>query len=136
MLIKTIFQSIVSIKNANQKVITVVGCGGNRDIGKRPMMGAISYENSDITIFTSDNPRDEGIDEIIEQMSVSIQEKIEKKLIKIGDRKKAIKTAIDLANTNDIVLILGKGHEKYQEIKGKKLPFDDYEVLTKILKPL
>ncbi len=132
--IKIIFQSILSIKKDQQNIITVVGCGGNRDVGKRPMMGMISYENSDITIFTSDNPRDEGINQIIDQMSANIEEKNSKKLFKIGDRKEAIETAVNLANKDDIVLILGKGHEKYQEIKGEKLPFDDYEVLTKILK--
>ncbi len=132
--IENVFKAVLTIKKDDQKIITVIGCGGNRDVGKRPMMGHISYSNSDITIFTADNPRDEDIMKIINDMSFNLKKKESKKLFKIGDRRKAIKEAIQLAKRNDIVLILGKGHEKYQEIKGKKLPFDDYQVLEKILK--
>ena len=98
------------------------------------MMGNISYSNSDITIFTSDNPRDEDILKIIKEMSLNLQKEQGKKLFKIEDRREAIKEAVQLAKADDIILILGKGHEKYQEIKGKKLPFDDYQVLQNILK--
>ncbi len=132
--VKNIFKSILSIKKPSQKIITVIGCGGNRDTGKRPIMGSISYNNSDITIFTADNPRDEGIMKIINEMSQGLKTKKSKKLFKIEDRRKAINEAIQLATTNDIVLILGKGHEKYQEIKGEKFPFDDYKVLENVLK--
>ena len=132
--VEAIFKSIFNIKEPDQKIITVIGCGGNRDVGKRPMMGNISYSNSDITIFTADNPRDEDIMKIINEMSQGLKKQKSKKLFKIEDRRKAIKEAIQLATTNDIVLILGKGHEKYQEIKGKKVPFDDYKILENILK--
>jgi len=132
--IESVFKSIATIKLKSQKIITVVGCGGNRDVGKRPMMGGISYNNSDITIFTADNPRDESILKIINEMSIGLEEKSNKKLFKIENRKEAIKEAVMLAESGDIVLILGKGHEKYQEIKGEKFPFDDYEVLQNILK--
>ncbi len=132
--IENIFKSILNIKTDDQSIITVIGCGGNRDVGKRPMMGNISYNNSDITIFTADNPRDEDIMKIIHEMSFGLKKQKNKKLFEIEDRREAIKEAIQLANRNDIVLILGKGHEKYQEIKGEKLPFDDYKVLEKILK--
>ncbi len=132
--IESLFKSILTIKKDNQKIITVIGCGGNRDVGKRPMMGNISYSNSDITIFTSDNPRDEDIMKIIHEMSIGLIKQKSKQLFKIENRRKAIEKAIQLAKRNDIVLILGKGHEKYQEIKGKKLPFDDYKVLENILK--
>ena len=132
--IESVFQSISTIKSDTQNIITVVGCGGNRDVGKRPMMGNISYSNSDITIFTSDNPRDEDILKIINEMSVALKKQKNKKLFKIEDRREAITKAIQLARRGDIVLILGKGHEKYQEIKGKELPFDDYKVLQNILK--
>ena len=97
-------------------------------------MGNISYFNSDITIFTSDNPRDEDIMKIINEMCADLKELEHKQLIKIPERAKAIERGIKLAKRNDIVLILGKGHEKYQEIKGVKYPFDDYDVLKKILK--
>ena len=132
--IDSLFKSIYKIKDSSQKIITVVGCGGNRDVGKRPMMGKISYVNSDISIFTADNPRDEDIMCIINEMSLGINFQKEKTLIKITDRREAINEAIKLADRNDIVLILGKGHEKYQEINGKKYPFDDYVELKKFLK--
>ena len=132
--IESIFKSILAIKKEDQRLITVIGCGGNRDLGKRPIMGNISYSNSDVTIFTADNPRDEDIMKIINDMSLGLHIKKSKKLFKIEDRRKAINAAIQLAKRNDIVLILGKGHEKYQEIKGVKLPFDDFVVLENILK--
>jgi len=132
--IENIFKSILAIKKEDQKVITVIGCGGNRDLGKRPIMGNISYSNSDVTIFTADNPRDEDIMKIINDMSLGLHMQKSKKLFKIEDRRKAINEAIQLAKRNDIVLILGKGHEKYQEIKGVKLPFDDFIELENILK--
>ena len=97
-------------------------------------MGSISYKNSDIVIFTADNPRDENINDIINDMTQTIKENSDKKLLKIESRKEAISKSIDLAERNDIVLILGKGHEKYQEIRGEKFPFDDYEVLLNVFK--
>ena len=132
--IQSIFDSVLKFKSINQSIITVVGCGGNRDKGKRPQMGSISYKNSDVVIFTADNPRDENINDIINDMTQSIKENSDKKLLKIESRKEAISKSIDLAERNDIVLILGKGHEKYQEIRGEKFPFDDYEVLLNVFK--
>ena len=132
--IQSIFDSVLKLKSINQSIITVVGCGGNRDKGKRPEMGSISYKNSDIAIFTADNPRDENINDIINDMTYNLKESSEKKLFKIESRREAISKSIELAERNDIVLILGKGHEKFQEIKGKKFPFDDYEVLTNLFK--
>ena len=132
--IQSIFDSVLKFKSINQSIITVVGCGGNRDKGKRPQMGSISYKNSDIVIFTADNPRDENINDIINDMTQTIKENSDKKLLKIESRKEAISKSIDLAERNDIVLILGKGHEKYQEIRGEKFPFDDYEVLLNVFK--
>ncbi len=132
--IQSIFDSVLKLKSINQSIITVVGCGGNRDKGKRPEMGSISYKNSDIVIFTADNPRDENINDIINDMTYHLKESSEKKLFKIESRREAISKSIDLAERNDIVLILGKGHEKFQEIKGKKFPFDDYEELSNLFK--
>tara|TARA_B100001057_G_scaffold458140_1_gene507087 strand:+ start:3543 stop:5000 length:1458 start_codon:yes stop_codon:yes gene_type:complete len=132
--IQSIFDSVLKLKSINQNIITVVGCGGNRDKGKRPQMGSISYKNSDIVIFTSDNPRDENIYDIINDMTHNLKEISEKKLLKIESRKEAISKSIDLAERNDIVLILGKGHEKFQEIRGEKFAFDDFEVLLNVFK--
>ena len=132
--LEKIFETINSLRERKQKIITVLGCGGNRDVGKRPIMGEISYCNSDISIFTSDNPRYEKIEKIIIDMQSNIKEEENRKLICIHDRYEAIKKASDLAQRDDIILILGKGHEDYQEISGEKKPFDDFKVLTKILK--
>jgi len=117
-------------------VITVVGCGGDRDTTKRPVMGDVAVENSDRVILTSDNPRSEDPAEIIREMEAGIPVHLKKKAISITDRKEAIKTALSLANREDIILVAGKGHEKYQEIKGVKHHFDDKEVLLELMKTL
>jgi len=131
--LEKIFSSIHHLRQGKQKIISVLGCGGNRDTGKRPMMGKIAYLNSDISIFTSDNPRYEKLDKIISDMKLDIVKEINRELFCIHDRREAIIKASILAKKGDIILILGKGHEDYQEIEGERKPFDDYKLLTKIL---
>ena len=121
-------------KTENTQLITVVGCGGNRDAGKRPQMAAAAVKLSDKVILTSDNPRDEDPDEIIRQMKEGIAEEALRKVLCITDRREAIRTATALAKKGDIILLAGKGHENYQIIKGVKRHFDDKEELTKALK--
>jgi UDP-N-acetylmuramoyl-L-alanyl-D-glutamate--2,6-diaminopimelate ligase len=130
---------LVTIKNlrqGEQKIITVVGCGGNRDAAKRPLMAEVACQYSDKVILTSDNPRFESPDEILKQMEAGVNVVSRKKCLTISDRKEAIKTAISFANHADIVLIAGKGHEKYQDIQGVKHPFDDKSVLMEMLELL
>lgn len=124
---------LVTIKNlrqGEQKIITVVGCGGNRDNAKRPLMAEVACQYSDKVILTSDNPRNEDPLEILKQMEAGVNVVSRKKCITISDRKEAIKTAVSFSEKEDIVLVAGKGHEKYQEIKGVKYDFDDKKVLN------
>ena len=114
---------------AVNKIITVIGCGGDRDKAKRPLMAKIACELSSKVILTSDNPRSENPEDIIRQMEAGVEPMHKKKVLSIVDRKEAIKTACAIAEPGDIILVAGKGHEKYQEIKGEKLPFDDKELL-------
>jgi UDP-N-acetylmuramoyl-L-alanyl-D-glutamate--2,6-diaminopimelate ligase len=114
------------------KVITVVGCGGDRDSAKRPVMAKIAVEMSDRVILTSDNPRSEDPGEIIRAMQTGISLSEARKALSIVDRKEAIKTAVSMAQPGDVILVAGKGHEKYQEVKGVKTPFDDKEVLNQM----
>ena len=118
----------------NSQLITVVGCGGNRDAGKRPMMAAAAVRLSDKVILTSDNPRDEDPDEIIRQMKTGLSEEDMRKVLSITDRREAIRTAAALAHKGDVILLAGKGHEDYQIIQGVKRHFDDKEELSKALK--
>jgi UDP-N-acetylmuramoyl-L-alanyl-D-glutamate--2,6-diaminopimelate ligase len=111
-------------------VITVVGCGGDRDRTKRPKMGNIASELSNQVIFTSDNPRSEDPQDILDEIEKGVSPENFKKTLTIIDRKQAIKTACKLANQGDIILVAGKGHENYQEIKGERFHFDDLEELT------
>jgi UDP-N-acetylmuramoyl-L-alanyl-D-glutamate--2,6-diaminopimelate ligase len=130
---------LVTIKNlrqGEQKIITVVGCGGNRDAVKRPLMAEVACQYSDKVILTSDNPRFESPDEILKQMEAGVNVVSRKKCLTISDRREAIKTAISFANHADIVLIAGKGHEKYQDVNGVKHPFDDKSVLMEMLELL
>ena len=119
-----VLATIKKLKKGFEKIITVVGCGGDRDKTKRPVMAEVACEHSDKAIFTSDNPRSEDPAQIIKDMEAGLSAGAKRKYISIVDRKEAIKTAISLANAEDIVLIAGKGHEKYQEIKGVKNHFD------------
>jgi UDP-N-acetylmuramoyl-L-alanyl-D-glutamate--2,6-diaminopimelate ligase len=130
---------LVTIKNlrqGEQKIITVVGCGGNRDNTKRPLMAEVACQYSDKVILTSDNPRNEDPLEILKQMEAGVNVVSRKKCITIADRKEAIKTAVSFSEKEDIVLVAGKGHEKYQEIKGVKYDFDDKKVLKEMFELL
>lgn len=124
-----VLATIKNLRRGHQKIITVVGCGGNRDRTKRPEMAEVACEYSDKIIFTSDNPRNEDPAQIIKEMEAGVPVTARKKCISITDRKEAIKTAITIAQKEDIILVAGKGHEKYQETNGVKKHFDDKEVL-------
>lgn len=128
--------TIRKLRKGIEKVITVVGCGGDRDRTKRPVMAEAACEHSERVIFTSDNPRSEDPLEIIKDMETGLPAAMKKKYISIPDRKEAIKTAISLADPEDIVLVAGKGHEKYQEIKGVKYDFDDKQVVQEMFEVL
>ena len=128
-----VLSTINSLRTLNENLITVVGCGGNRDKDKRPQMAKIAGQLSNKLILTSDNPRFEEAETIIEEMMVGIDVSLKKKTIKITDRRQAIYTACLMANEGDIILVAGKGHEKYQDIKGVKSPFDDIEILKEFL---
>ena len=124
--------TIKKLRNGTEKVITVVGCGGDRDKTKRPVMGEVACEHSDRVIFTSDNPRSEDPMQILADMENGLSMTAKKKFVSVPDRRQAIKMAVDMAKPEDIVLIAGKGHEKYQEINGVKQHFDDKEVLMEM----
>lgn len=134
--LKNVLETIKDIRNGNEQVITLVGCGGDRDSAKRPVMAAIACEYSNRVILTSDNPRSEDPETILDQMQKGISPNNVKKTLRITDRKEAIRTACSLSNKGDIILIAGKGHEKYQEIKGVKHHFDDMEILKETIKEL
>ena len=131
-----VLKTINDIRTKNEQLITVVGCGGNRDKTKRPIMAEIATALSDKAILTSDNPRDEDPEVIISEMENGVAPQNYKKLLSITDRMQAIKTACQLAQPNDIILIAGKGHEAYQEIKGIRQHFDDMETVKIILEQL
>lgn len=127
-----VLATINKLKTGKEKVITVVGCGGNRDKTKRPVMAEVACEHSDKVILTSDNPRNEEPEAILKDMETGVSVVARKKTISITDRREAIKTAVTLSQSDDIVLIAGKGHEKYQEVKGIKHEFDDKKVLKEM----
>lgn len=127
-----VLATIQKLRKGYEQIITVVGCGGDRDKTKRPIMAEAACEYSTRVIFTSDNPRSEDPDQILRDMEAGLNSAGRKKAISIVDRKEAIKTAVSLAKSEDIVLVAGKGHEKYQEIKGVKNPFDDKAVLQEM----
>ena len=124
-----VLKTILKVKNKNGRVITVIGCGGNRDSLKRPVMAKVACQYSDVVIITTDNPRYEDPEKIVCDMKDGLNEIDNRKVLCILDRAMAICKACDLANTNDIVLIAGKGHEKYQEIRGERNYFCDFEIL-------
>ena len=134
--LENVLQTIENIRTKNEQLITVVGCGGDRDKTKRPVMANIAATLSDKAIFTADNPRTENPEIIIQEMEQGVEPQNFKKTISILDRKQAIKTACQLANPNDIILIAGKGHETYQEINGVKYDFDDLQIVTELLQQL
>ncbi len=131
-----VLATIRKLRKGHEQIITVVGCGGDRDKTKRPLMAEVACEHSDKAIFTSDNPRSEDPAEIIKDMEAGLGTAAKRKYISIVDRREAIKAAISLAKQDDIVLIAGKGHEKYQEIKGVKNHFDDKEVVKEMFEML
>ena len=128
--LENVLNSIHEVLDGNGRVITVVGAGGNRDKGKRPLMAKIAARQSNQLILTSDNPRFENPDDIINDMFAGLTTGDIEHTLCIPDRKQAIKTAVALAKKGDVILIAGKGHENYQEIKGVKYPFDDKVVLV------
>ncbi|MFV0571333.1 MAG: UDP-N-acetylmuramoyl-L-alanyl-D-glutamate--2,6-diaminopimelate ligase [Xanthomarina gelatinilytica] len=134
--LKNVLETINSIRTKNEQLITVFGCGGNRDKTKRPKMGHIASALSSKVIVTSDNPRNEVPETIMEDIEKGIEPQNFKKALSIADRKQAIKTACQMANPNDIILIAGKGHETYQEIKGERFDFDDFKIVKEFLKQL
>ena len=131
--LQNVLETITEFRTGNEKVITVVGCGGDRDKGKRPLMASIACKFSDRVIFTSDNPRTEDPIEILKDMEAGVSPSDFKKTTTIADREEAIKNACLQAERGDIILVAGKGHENYQEINGVKYPFDDKEVLGRML---
>ena len=131
--LENILKSINEIKTSENNLITVVGCGGNRDKSKRPLMGDIASNLSSKVIFTSDNPRFEDPEIIIEEMIRGVRSTNSNKTISISNRKEAIKAACQFARTNDIILVAGKGHESYQEVKGVRSDFDDFEIVKELL---
>jgi UDP-N-acetylmuramoyl-L-alanyl-D-glutamate--2,6-diaminopimelate ligase len=131
-----VLATIKKLRKGNEQVITVVGCGGDRDKTKRPIMAEAACEHSDKVILTSDNPRSEDPAQIIKDMETGLSSTAKRKYISIADRREAIKTAVSFAQPEDIILIAGKGHEKYQEIKGVKHHFDDKEVVKELFEML
>lgn len=131
-----VLKTIGDIRTRNEQLITVVGCGGDRDKTKRPIMANIAAEHSDKVIFTSDNPRTEDPQQILTEMEAGVEPQHFKKTLSILDRKQAIKTACQMAQPQDIILIAGKGHETYQEINGVRHDFDDLKIVTEFLQRL
>jgi UDP-N-acetylmuramoyl-L-alanyl-D-glutamate--2,6-diaminopimelate ligase len=134
--LENVLKTIRGIRKGSEQVITVVGCGGDRDKTKRPKMASIAAEMSDKVILTSDNPRTENPATILEEMEAGLDENQQLKSLTIQDRKQGIKTAISLANSGDIILIAGKGHEKYQEIMGVRHDFDDLKITNELFNQL
>ena len=134
--LKNVLETINSIRTKNEELITVVGCGGDRDKTKRPKMGHIASALSTKVIFTSDNPRSENPEDILNEIEAGVEPQNFKKTLTIEDRKQAIKAACQMAQPNDIILIAGKGHETYQEIKGERFDFNDLEMVKEFLKQL
>ncbi|WP_298506144.1 UDP-N-acetylmuramoyl-L-alanyl-D-glutamate--2,6-diaminopimelate ligase [uncultured Maribacter sp.] len=134
--LKNVLETIQTLRTGNENVITVVGCGGDRDKSKRPVMGNIAAEMSNKAIFTSDNPRTEVASVIIEEMEAGVEPQNFKKILSIENRKQAIKTACQFAEANDIILVAGKGHETYQETNGERVDFDDFKIVKELLESL
>jgi len=131
--IDNVIRTANEVRKSGSRLITIVGCGGNRDKGKRPMMAQIAKQGSDILILTSDNPRDEEPEDILNDMLAGLTEEEKQQTLVVIDRRQAIKTACMMAQVKDVILIAGKGHEDYQIIKGVKHHFDDHEVVSECL---
>ena len=134
--LKNVLEVINSIRTRNEKLITVIGCGGDRDTAKRPIMAEVAVRLSDQVVFTSDNPRSEDTEQILDAMEKGVPPELYKRTVRISDRREAIKMAVRLAQPGDIVLVAGKGHETYQEIQGVKHPFDDKAILKEMMEKL
>jgi UDP-N-acetylmuramoyl-L-alanyl-D-glutamate--2,6-diaminopimelate ligase len=132
--LENVLETIAQLRTGVEQVISIVGCGGNRDKAKRPLMASIACKLSDKVILTSDNPRNEEPMEIIKDMQAGVSPSDVRKTLVMADREEAIKTACMMAKENDIILVAGKGHETYQEINGVKHPFDDKEVVSRMMK--
>ena len=130
--LQNVLDTIHNVNAGHGQVITIVGCGGDRDSAKRPVMAKIACEMSDRVILTSDNPRSEEPAEIIKQMERGVPPGDIRKTLSIVDRREAIKTAVSVARPGDVILIAGKGHEKYQEVKGVRTPFDDKKIVLEL----
>jgi UDP-N-acetylmuramoyl-L-alanyl-D-glutamate--2,6-diaminopimelate ligase len=131
--LENVLATIKKLRKGHEQVITVVGCGGDRDKTKRPIMAQVACDYSDKVILTSDNPRTEDAGQILKEMEEGLSSSAKRKYISSVDRREAIKTAVMMSNAEDIILVAGKGHEKYQDIKGIKHPFDDKEILKELL---
>jgi UDP-N-acetylmuramoyl-L-alanyl-D-glutamate--2,6-diaminopimelate ligase len=127
--LRKVLSTLGQIRKKGQRIIALAGCGGDRDKQKRPKMARVVVDMSDIPIFTSDNPRSEDPEIILQEMMAGIDKELQNKVLLISNRKQAIRTAVMLAEKGDMILIAGKGHEKYQEISGVKYPFDDMTIL-------
>jgi len=134
--LKNVLETLNTIRTGNEALITVVGCGGDRDKTKRPKMGQIAASLSTQVIFTNDNPRTENPQQILEQIEAGVEPQYYNRILTIADRAQAIKTACSIAKPNDIILIAGKGHETYQEVMGVRKEFDDFKTVTKTLTAL
>jgi UDP-N-acetylmuramoyl-L-alanyl-D-glutamate--2,6-diaminopimelate ligase len=134
--LENVLNTIKNIRTGNETVFTIVGCGGDRDRSKRPTMAKIACEWSDKVVLTSDNPRTEDPEQIIEEMMTGVEGQHFKKTLSITNRKEAIKSACSMAEKGDIILIAGKGHETYQEINGVRHDFDDLEIVKELLTKL
>lgn len=134
--LKNVLETINALRTGNENVITVVGCGGDRDKSKRPVMGHIASAYSTTAIFTSDNPRSEPAITIIEEMEAGVEPQNARKILSVENRKQAIRTACQLAVANDIILVAGKGHETYQESQGRRVAFDDFKIVKETLAEL
>jgi len=134
--LENVLSTLRKLRKNDEHIITVVGCGGDRDKTKRPIMGEVACQLSDKVVFTSDNPRSEEAESILKDMETGLNTAARRKFVSIADRKEAIKTAVSFSQPADIVLVAGKGHEKYQDIKGVKYPFDDKTVLREIFELL
>jgi len=131
--LENVLATIAQINKKKGKIITLIGCGGDRDKTKRPLMAKVAVNYSDTVILTSDNPRSENPEDILDDMEKGVEKEMSRNVLRISDRKSAIKTAISLANSADVVLVAGKGHETYQEVNGVKYPFDDKQILQEFL---
>ena len=130
---ENVLKTLVELKLTNSRILTVVGCGGDRDKAKRSVMAKVAARYSSVLVLTSDNPRSENPEEILDDMYAGLDKENLDGVLRISNRKEAIRTVSMMAAKGDTILIAGKGHEKYQEIKGKKIPFDDKKIIQHLM---